>query len=44
MRPGYKQTELGVFPQEWDTKKLARLSQLAPDTSAKSLIHMAPTP
>ena len=26
MKPGYQQTEVGVIPEEWDVKRLKRLS------------------
>ncbi|WP_130472885.1 hypothetical protein [Candidatus Magnetaquicoccus inordinatus] len=27
VRPGYKQTEVGVIPEDWDVKSLALLSE-----------------
>ena len=36
MKPGYKQTDVGVIPEEWDVKPLGRIAQLKNGYAFKS--------
>jgi hypothetical protein len=36
MKPGYKQTEVGVIPEEWDVKTLGQMAAL---TSSKRIFE-----
>ena len=29
MKPGYKQTEVGVIPEEWEVKRLGEVASIA---------------
>ena len=35
LRPGYKQTEVGVIPEEWEVKPLGTLLDIVTDCNAR---------
>ena len=41
VRPGYKQTELGAIPQDWETSRLGELSQFITSGSRGWAAHYA---